>query len=57
LPDFGQYITDYGWREGKPGNFDGAGDLDILNNPYIRDAPRMNLWLNQRGRLGSSMAP
>jgi hypothetical protein len=38
LPDSGNYITGHGWHEGKLGDFDGDGDLDILNNPYIWEA-------------------
>jgi hypothetical protein len=33
LPDCEKYITDHGRSEEKPGDFDGAGDLGILNNP------------------------
>jgi hypothetical protein len=43
LPDSGKYIISHGWREGKLGDFDGDGDLDILNNPYIWEAPRVDL--------------
>jgi hypothetical protein len=46
LPDSGKYITGHGWREGKLGDFDGDGDLDILNKPYTWEAPRVDLWLN-----------
>lgn len=35
-----------GWHEGKLGDFDDDGDLDILNKPYTWDAPRVDLWLN-----------
>jgi hypothetical protein len=38
--------TGDGWHEGKLGDFDGDGDLDILNKPYTWDAPRVDLWLN-----------
>ncbi len=36
-----------GWHEGKLGDFDGDGRLDILNKPYGWDAPRIDLWLNK----------
>lgn len=35
-----------GWHEGKLGDFDGDGDLDLLNKPYTWNAPRIDLWLN-----------
>jgi hypothetical protein len=35
-----------GWHEGKLGDFDGNGRLDILNKPYTWDTPRVDLWLN-----------
>lgn len=38
--------TGDGWHEGKLGDFDGDGDLDILNKPYSWDTPRLDLWLN-----------
>jgi hypothetical protein len=59
LPDCGKYITGHGWREGNLGDFDGDGDLDILNKPYTWEAPRVDPWLNngtgvrnQSGRQG-----
>jgi len=27
------------------GDFDNDGDLDILGKPYDRDAPRLDIWL------------
>jgi hypothetical protein len=39
-----------GWHEGRLGDFDGDGDLDILNKPYTWDAPRVDLWLNNGAR-------
>jgi hypothetical protein len=38
--------TGDGWHEGKLGDFDGDGDLDILNKPYTWNAPRVDLWIN-----------
>jgi hypothetical protein len=38
--------TGDGWHEGKLGDFDSDGDLDILNKPYTWDTPRVDLWLN-----------
>jgi sugar phosphate isomerase/epimerase len=35
-----------GWHDGKLADFDGDGDLDILQKPYAWDAPRVDLWLN-----------
>jgi hypothetical protein len=32
--------------EGKLGDFDGDGDLDVLNKPYTWNAPRVDLWIN-----------
>lgn len=43
------FTTGEGWHEGKLGDFNGDGRLDILNKPYAWDAPRVDLWLN-RGR-------
>ncbi|HEY3836620.1 MAG TPA: VCBS repeat-containing protein, partial [Bryobacteraceae bacterium] len=39
-----------GWHDGKLGDFDNDGRLDILNKPYEWDVPRVDLWLNKRGR-------
>ena len=35
-----------GWHDGKLADFDGDGDLDVLQKPYAWDAPRIDLWLN-----------
>jgi hypothetical protein len=44
------FRTGDGWHEGKLGDFDGDGRMDILNKPYAWDAPRIDLWLNHGGR-------
>ncbi|MCI0393226.1 MAG: FG-GAP-like repeat-containing protein [Acidobacteria bacterium] len=51
-----ELVTGHGWHEGKLGDFDGDGDLDILNKPYTWDAPRVDIWLNNGTgrRAGSS---
>lgn len=38
-----------GWHEGKLGDFDGDGRLDIVNKPYTWDTPRIDVWLNRGG--------
>ena len=35
-----------GWHDGKVADFDGDGDLDILQKPYAWSAPRVDVWLN-----------
>jgi sugar phosphate isomerase/epimerase len=35
-----------GWHDTKVADFDGDGDLDILQKPYAWDAPRVDVWLN-----------
>jgi hypothetical protein len=35
-----------GWHDGKIADFDGDGDLDLLQKPYAWSAPRVDLWLN-----------
>ena len=37
------------WHETRLADLDGDGDLDLLNKPYTRDAPRVDVWLNQLG--------
>jgi hypothetical protein len=41
-------VTGHGWHEGKLADVDGDGDLDIINKPYTWQAPRVDLWLNNR---------
>jgi sugar phosphate isomerase/epimerase len=35
-----------GWHDGRIADFDGDGDLDLLQKPYAWDAPRVDVWLN-----------
>jgi len=35
-----------GWHDGKFGDFDGDGDMDLLHKPYAWSAPRVDVWLN-----------
>ena len=35
-----------GWHDGKFADFDGDGDLDLLQTPYAWSAPRVDVWLN-----------
>ena len=39
-----------GWHEGKLGDLDGDGDIDVLQKPYTWDAPRIDVWLNNGTR-------
>lgn len=43
-------VEGHGWHEGRLGDADGDGDLDIWNKPYTWTAPRLDLWLNGRSR-------
>jgi sugar phosphate isomerase/epimerase len=43
-----------GWHDGKIADFDGDGDLDLLQKPYAWSAPRVDIWLNNgTGRVHS----
>jgi len=48
LGNFRTTILDHGegWHDARIADFDGDGDLDILQKPYAWDAPRIDLWLN-----------
>ena len=35
-----------GWHDGKIADFDGDGDMDLLQKPYAWSAPRVDVWLN-----------
>jgi hypothetical protein len=35
-----------GWHDGRIADFDGDGDLDLLQKPYAWSAPRVDVWLN-----------
>ena len=43
--------TGIGNHESRVGDLDGDGDIDILTKPYNWDAPRVDVWLNDRGEL------
>jgi hypothetical protein len=45
-----ELVKGHGWHEGKLGDLNGDGRLDILNKPYTWDAPRVDVWLNLGGR-------
>lgn len=38
----------YGVHEGRLIDLDGDGDLDVLGKPYTWEAPRLEIWLNER---------
>jgi hypothetical protein len=44
-----------GWHDGKIADFDGDGDMDLLQKPYAWSAPRVDLWLN--GGTGKMKLP
>jgi hypothetical protein len=39
-------VEGHGWHEGRLGDVDGDGDLDVVNKPYTWNAPRLDIWLN-----------
>lgn len=49
-------VSGHGWHEGQLGDFDGDGDIDVMNKPYTWNAPRLDLWLNNGTREGGSVA-
>lgn len=36
------------WHETRLADLDGDGDLDLLEKPYTWEAPRLDIWLNDR---------
>ena len=34
-------------HESRVSDLDGDGDLDIVSKPYTRNAPRLDIWLNE----------
>jgi hypothetical protein len=46
-----ELVVGQGFHEGRLGDLDGDGDLDILGKPYTWKAPRVDVWLNEgKGR-------
>jgi sugar phosphate isomerase/epimerase len=47
--NFRTTILDHGegWHDGRIADFDGDGDLDILQKPYALNSPRVDIWLNK----------
>jgi len=41
-----ELVIGHGFHEARLADFDGDGDLDILNKPYNWDSPRVDVWLN-----------
>ena len=39
--------TDIGNHESKLGDVDGDGRPDIIQKPFMKDVPRLDIWLNQ----------
>ncbi len=46
-----------GWHDGKIADFDGDGDLDLLQKPYAWSAPGVDVWLNNGTGQASSWKP
>ncbi|MCK5243611.1 VCBS repeat-containing protein, partial [bacterium] len=44
----------FGNHESRVADLDGDGDMDILGKPYNWEAPRVDVWLQQRETLGFS---
>jgi hypothetical protein len=44
-----------GWHDGKIADFDGDGDMNLLQKPYAWSAPLVDLWLN--GGTGKAKRP
>ncbi|MEZ5355311.1 MAG: VCBS repeat-containing protein [Bryobacteraceae bacterium] len=52
------FTTGHGWHEGRLGDLDGDGDLDVLGKPYTWETPRVDAWLNNgTARKGSFQGP
>ena len=49
-------VTGEDFHDGRIGDFDGDGDLDIADKPYTWKAPRIDLWLNNGSRSTSPKA-
>jgi hypothetical protein len=43
-----EIASGYGNHESRVADLDGDGDLDILGKPYNWDAPRLDIWLQER---------
>ena len=43
-----EVANSYGNHESRVADLDGDGDLDILGKPYNWEAPRLDIWLNER---------
>lgn len=42
-----ELVKGEGWHEARLADLDGDGRLDLLNKPYTRNTPRVDVWLNQ----------
>ena len=40
-----ELVKGQGWHEARLRDFDGDGDLDVLNKPYTWETPRVDVWL------------